>query len=396
MSKPAPTPPFFLLAALAAMGTAAMNMPLSAMPSMAKDLNTSYSTIQLILTLFLFSIAISTLIIGHLSDRYGRRVVMLACLVFYMSGGMICALATVDFVLILGRVVQAMGGAAGIVVGRAIIRDLYEREKAASLIGYLTMVMVVAPMVAPAVGGILDEKLGWRSIFWMLFIFGTTLFVLALKFLPETNQRSEEERAGASWIKNALRLLSIPSFWGFSFVMGFASGMYFAFLGGAPYISIELMGLSPSEYGFYFISVAASYMVGNFLSGRYVQRVGGKFMMMMGTYMPFIGLAMIWTAAGYNHPAAIFVPMSIISFCNGLAIPSASAGAVSVDPNIAGSASGVSGFLQLGIGALLSFAVGWLQHYSLSAMMIVMTFSGFCAVIGLLLTRVEKNAIRSA
>lgn len=367
-------PHLLTLIALSAVSPLAINIVVPALPGLQRVFQADYATVQLVLSLYLLTFALAQLIVGPLSDRYGRRPVVLVGLVVFAVGSAMCFLAPSIEVLIVGRVVQALGGSAGIVLARAIVRDLHERDRAAAVIGYMTTGMAMAQMAGPAFGGLLDEKVGWQAIFWLLTAASVIVFVVCLKDLSETNPYRGRAIGVAGLIQGYQTLLRHPVFLSHAATATFASAVYFAFMGGAPYIATELMGLTPSIYGLYFIFVAGGYAIGNFISGRRAQAYGIARMMTLGNVLALvsIGLSAVLLWAGMIHPLSLFVPMFIASVANGITLPSAVAGAVSARPDLAGAASGLSGALQVGLGAAATAIVGATLSDSATPMVITM------------------------
>jgi DHA1 family bicyclomycin/chloramphenicol resistance-like MFS transporter len=359
--QPIARPSFIaLLIGIAAVSPLGINMYLPSMPGMARAFGVDFTTIQLTLSLYLAAMALGQLIIGSLSDRFGRRPVLLMGLAVFVIGSFICLSAQNVSILIAGRVVQAVGGCAGITLSRAIVRDLYGRNQVASMIGYVTMGMAVAPMMAPTIGGVLDTLYGWRASFAFLMAFGSLALLFAFRSLPETNRnRSTAGSTRQLWPSYGI-LFRSRLFWGYTLAAGFISAVFFAFLAGAPYVMIELMGRSPAEYGFYFAIVPSGYILGNFATGRFASRVGPNRMILIGTVMALTSVAAMAAAfaAGAVHPVALFGPMFFIGAGNGLVLPSGIAGAVSVKPEVAGAAAGLSGSIQIGFGALVAPLIG--------------------------------------
>jgi DHA1 family bicyclomycin/chloramphenicol resistance-like MFS transporter len=269
------------------------------------------------------------------------------------------------------------------VLGRAIVRDLYERDRAASVIAYVTMAMVVAPMLSPLFGGFLDDWLGWRATFWFVALYGTVVVVFCFWLLGETHRTRLPFPGATGMLFSYIRLLRSRLFIGYALGISFASASFFAFLGGAPYVMIEIMGRPPSEYGLYFMMGGIGYMSGNFVSGRVSIRFGVERMFTAGTIITLCGaLTMLVSAlAGVLTPLSLFGPMMIAAFGNGLSLPNGFAGAVSVDPRITGAASGLSGFMQMGLGAGASFLVGHVVADSQLPLALVMTTSAALAVV---------------
>ena len=354
-------PSLFILIAVTAMGPLAVNIILPSMPGLVTELDTDYATVQLTLSLYLMGLSIAQLAYGPLSDRYGRRPLMLIGLGVFLSGGLICALAPNITTLIAGRLLQAIGGCAGTVLGRAMVRDMYDREQSASMIAYITMSMVVAPMLAPIIGGLVDEWLGWRYSFVFVTTVGSLVLLGCTLFLPETNDRSRYRNTGGTDLR-FIGLLRIPAFYGYTLQLSFSSAVFFAFLGGAPFVVVNQMGYPPSSFGLYFIIVAACYMTGNFFAARFSTRIGGDRMILIGTTVSLFGavtLGGVYLFVGLI-PATLFGGMGAIAMGNGISIPNGLAGAISVDSRQVGAASGISGFTQMAFGAMATMLVGGL------------------------------------
>src|ERR687894_256859 len=287
-AAPQPTvrPAFIaLLVAVSAVSPLGINMYLPSMPSMARAFGVDFTTIQLTLSLYLGAMAVGQLVIGPLSDRFGRRPVLLIGLLTFVVGSAICLLAQSIGVLIFGRIVQAIGGCAGITLSRAIVRDLYGRNQVASMIAYVTMGMAVAPMVAPTIGGVLEKLYGWRASFAFLMAFGGLALLFAFWHLPETNHNRGSAASPRQLMHSYVSLFRSRLFWGYTLTTGFISAVFFSFLAGAPYVMIELMWRSPAEYGFYSAIVPSGYILGNFASGRFAARVGPNPMILAGSLL---------------------------------------------------------------------------------------------------------------
>ena len=361
----------------------ALNIFVPSMPGLQATFGVSYATAQLTLTLYLIGTAVCQLFYGPLSDRFGRRPVLLAGQGLFVVGSLAAALAPTIEVLIAARAVQAIGGASGMVIGRAIVRDLYGREKSASVLGYITVAWVLAPMLAPTLGGYLDSLGGWAASFFFLTGVGALVWLAALAGLHETHRG----RSGAARVSGLLlgfsRLLRAPKFMAYSLTLAFGSGVFFSFLAGAPYIMVVVLERSPLDYGLWFIVVSLGFMAGNALAGRYAERIGIDLMIGYGVTLTFLGTttSLILILAGYMSPLSIFLPMILVALGNGLALPNGVAGAMSIDPALAGTAAGLAGFLQIGLGAVLSQSVGSLQYLSPWASLYVMAASAAVSMV---------------
>ncbi len=352
-----PKPALATLVLLAAVSPLAINLFVPSMPSIARDLGAPYATIQLGLSLYLFMMAALQLVIGPLSDLFGRRPVIYAGLGLFLVGTVMCVVAQSAEMFLAGRIIQA-ASASGMVLSRAIVRDVYPREKAASAMGYMVMGMAVAPMLGPAIGGLIDQIAGWRMTFVALGLFGVASIAAAVVTLPETNRfRGAPLR---NQIESYRQLARLPLFWVYACISAFTTATFLGFLGGGPAVSNVYLGLTPFAYGLYFAFCAFGYSVGNFLTGRYSERRGLERMMLEGTVIalsgPVISIALF--AAGVEHPLAFFLPLVLIGVGNGLTLPNVTAAAISLKPDAAGAASGLLGAVQMGVGACASIVAG--------------------------------------
>ncbi len=354
-----PAPHLVTLVMAAAIGPLAMNVFLPSLPGMARHFDSEYGVMQLAVSFYLLATGLLQLLIGPASDRFGRRPVMLACFAVFLIGTLAAVYAPTVETLLFCRLLQAFSSA-GMVISRAVVRDTVGTTDAASQIGYITMGMSVVPMIGPMVGGFLDELYGWQGGFWLTLAFGAVAFVVVLVDLRETNHHTSESLAGQ--FQTYPQLVRSPRFWGYSLTAAFTTGAFFAFIGGGPYVATEMLRLTPSQYGFYFGIISVGYMLGNFLSGRFARVIGIHRMMLAGNVVAASGmvLSIALFSAGIAHPLSLFGPVFFLGTGNGLTLPSANAGMVSVKPRLAGSASGLGGALQVGGGAAMSVLAGML------------------------------------
>jgi MFS transporter, DHA1 family, multidrug resistance protein len=338
----------------------AINVIVPSLPAIQRYFAADYGTVQLALSLFLASVAGAQILLGPLSDRFGRRPVLLAGLGLFTLASLACVLAPSVESLVALRVVQAVGGSAGLVLARAIIRDLYETGKAASMLGYLTMGFAISPMFAPFIGGVLQSTFDWRASFWFMAAFGVLCMAVAWRRIEETNLNPSDRMGLATLFRNFRHLLGMAQFRRYLACAMFASSSFFAFLGGAPYVSEILLGLSPTVYGAWFMLMVVGYVLGNYLSGRHAEQAGLPNMIIIGSAGGFLSLMLIvgLFAAGLEHPAALFLPMILSGVANGVMLPSSLAGAIGADPRIAGAASGLAGAAQMGTGAVFATLAG--------------------------------------
>jgi DHA1 family bicyclomycin/chloramphenicol resistance-like MFS transporter len=383
--RPVRRPPVLALVAVSAMSPFAINAILPSLPAIEQAFDADYGRVQLVLSLFLASVAVSQIFIGPLSDRFGRRPVLHVGFALFVMSCLAAPFAATIEQLVAIRVVQGATGCVGIVLGRAIVRDLFDRRQAASMLGYVTMGLAMAPMVAPSIGGILQELFNWQAIFWCMAGLGALCLIVTWRYIPETNLRPVDRLSFGSLFRNFALLLRDRDFLLFSACASLSSGVFFAFLGGAPYVSERLLELSPSTYGLWFACVAIGYALGNFLAGRFTEHFGIARMILAGSALAVIAtlLPPLLFALGLAGPASLFLPMMLTGLANGLSLPSAISGAVSVRPEIAGAASGLSGAAQIGMGAVLSALAGAVLAGSRSAMPMfaLMAAAGLLALI---------------
>lgn len=388
-------PATLLLVMIVSISPLTMNIYLPSLPNMAVDLQATDAQLQLTLSVYLFAVAIAQLIIGPLSDRFGRKPVLVWGLVLFLAATLFCRSTSSIEALIVARGVQAIGGCAGMVIGRAIVRDVSTRTTAASLLGYVTMGMAIAQMIGPAIGGLLDGFYGWRASFDLLLLLGGLLLILIVLKLRETNLTPQESIAPAALLHTNVAVLKEPRFWAFAMTGAAASGVFFAFLGGGPIISQRVMGLQPFEYGLYFSLIAGGYAVGNYLSGRFSVSVGPPRMIFYGNVISLFGLALMATlfAAGLVHPIVLFGTMLFTSLANGLTMPNSISGALSVRPELAGTASGLAGSIQVFFGAFATVITGAFIHLGVWPLVLIMLVSAVMALgFGLLANRMEAQA----
>lgn len=358
------SPPIWILVAATATGPLALNIFVPSMPGLVRVFDTDYATIQLTLTLYLVGVAFAQLAYGPLSDRFGRRPALLSGLAIYATASLLCAFAWSIETLIIGRVLQAIGGCAGMVLGRAIVRDVFERDRAASVIALVTMAMAVAPAMAPALGGFLESAFDWHATFLVPMAVGVVVLVAASLRLNETNLTPIPRIDLLSMLRSYGELLRSRAFLGYAGNTAMSVGAFFAFLAGGPFVVIEILQRPASEYGLYFVLISGGYMAGNFAASRLSQRLGVDRMIPLGVAVSTAGAvtSVGFLLAGVVTTASVFLPMMVVAVGNGLSQPNGIAGAISVNPRIAGAASGLMGFGQMACGAIFTIVVGILQN----------------------------------
>ena len=350
-------PHVLTLVTLAGLSTLAMNIFLPSLPGMARWFGVDYAVMQLAVSTYLAGSAVLQIIVGPVSDRFGRRPVILGALALFILATLGAALAPSAHWFLAARVLQAVV-ATGMALSRAVIRDMVPAEQAASMIGYVTMAMSVVPMVGPAIGGWLDERFGWQASFLLLAALGLLTAALVWLDLGETNRPTG--RSFGAQVREYPELLGSPRFWGYAAVASLSSGSFFAYLGGSPFVGEKVFHLSATTIGYYFAAPAIGYAIGNFCAGRYSMRLGIDRMILAGTMISTLTLiaGSLLARAFPAHPMLFFPAVGLMALGNGMTLPNANAGLLSVRPHLAGSASGLGGALMIGGGAVLAATAG--------------------------------------
>lgn len=383
--QPAP-PPAWLLVLLTAIGPFSMQIIIPAIPGLEHAFGVPAASAQLTLTVYLIGVAAGQLLYGPLSDRYGRRPMAIAGLVVFLAASVLGTLAATIGGLVAARALQAIGACSGMVLARAMIRDCYPRDQAASVMAYVFMGMTVAPMVAPIIGALLDEALGWRALIAVPGLLGLVLFAAVVARLPETLRHEPgASRAGFGTVLEAsLILLRTPAFGVYAGCFAASSAVFFAFIGGSPFVVVRGLGLPPIAYGIAFMLLSFSYAAGNFVTARLAVRLGAIKLLSWGTGLTFLSaaLALALVALLPPHILNLFGPAMLMAFGNGIAQANAMAAAVSVRPQSAGAASGLSGAIQMSAGAIATVAVAAVETGSgVPTAALMLAFATACQII---------------
>lgn len=386
-------PPVPLLVGMAAGVSFCMNAFVPSIPGLTHAFNTSPAMAQLVLTLFLFGVAMGQPVVGPLSDRFGRRPVLLVGLTAGLIASVACLLAPTIEILVAARLVQAVGACAGVVIGRAMVSDIWGRERGASVLGYLTAGLSAMTLFAPVVGGLLDAQFGWQAVFFMMLALFAVLLGWSVFSIGETNLTPTSSIAPLAILSNYASLCRNRRFVGYTFIVTFTSGAFFAFVGGVPHLMVTVLKRSPAEYGIWFGAMTIAFLTGTLLTGRLSQRVGLDRMIRLGicASLPsgfiMLGLAL----AGVLHPLSLFLPMAGIALGNGLCQANATAGAVATNPRLAGAAAGLLGMVQMLSASITTFAIGLLQTDTAVPLGILCACLLSAGAVSLLLTRAPRH-----
>ena len=365
-----------LLAAVSALGPVGMQILLPALPVIKQKFYVTNDVAQLTLSLSMLAIAIGTLVYGPLSDKFGRKRVMLVGIVITIFGSIVCFVADSIMLLISGRFIQAFGGAVGLVLARAIVRDVYGPEEAARVIATLVMVMVVLPMMSPALGGELMQRFGFESVFIVIAFASAIAFVFLFLWLPETLAKPVPFEGVKSMLMTFSKLFASRVFCGYAFCVTFVSVVFFSFISAAPEIMVSVLKRPPTEYGYYFIMIPAGFMTGNYVARHYGRTISIDNMIAIGASIGVFGivLALLLQTLGMSSPVALFLPIALAVFGNGITLPNAQAAAINEFPEYAGTASGLTGFLQMAVSSVAAQAVALIFNgtvYPLLGLMLV-------------------------
>ncbi len=350
-----------LITTLVALGPLSTDFYLPSLPAIAAALATDVASTQLTLSVFLIGFAVGQLAYGPLSDRFGRRPVLLFGLMVYVLASVACVFAPAIEVLIAARFLQALGACAGPVLGRAIVRDVYGPQDSARVLSYMGAAMALAPLVGPVFGGALTVWFGWQSTFVFLTLFSFVQTLLVWRMLEETNAHRD---AGATrpgrMLGNFRTLLADRLYRGVLLCNSFAYAGLFAFISGSPFVFIGMFGFSPQAMGLAFGVMVSGYIVGTSASGRLSRRLGSARLLAIGAWLgAAAGCAMLaLMLAGFVHPASVMVPMVGFSCAIGLIMPNATALGLANYPKMAGAAASLIGFVQMSLAALVGMAVG--------------------------------------
>jgi DHA1 family bicyclomycin/chloramphenicol resistance-like MFS transporter len=382
---PRKAPLVALLAAVTAIGPFSLQALSPALPAISAGFDVPAAVAQLMLSLSLVAMAASTLVWGPVSDRLGRRPVMVAGLLLAGVGSALAALAPELWVAVLGRLMQAGGAVAGMVLARAVAQDLYGKDRSAAVIGQITAAMVVAPMIAPALSGLIVEIVGWRGIFALTAGAAVVLAAWAGAKLPETAPRGPKEHPRET-LRAFGQIGRRRAFWAHAVFGACSLAGFLFFVGAAPYVMEEAYGARPSVYGLFFMPLAATYMLANMACGKMTSRYGGRRMIIFGGSLTIgamvTGLAVM--SSGVENPFALMLPAFFHSVGAGLSVPNSVAGAVGSAPERAGAASGLLGFIQFLTAAVTTQIAGFLPHDVAAPILMGMTVLSSIGLFGFL------------
>lgn len=378
----------FMLGLLAALSPLSAAIHAQSIPVIADDLGASYASVQLTISLFLFTFAFFQLLVGPLSDRLGRRPVLFGGLVVFGVGGLIAAFAPTIEVKLAARMLQAAGGCAALVTPRAVVRDRLSGVEAARVLALVSMLQAAAPILAPIIGGMIDIALGWRAIFVFLALYALAVGTFAWRRLPES--RPIEAGVAAGWgaiLARYGRLLCNRRFLAYAAVFSLGTSGYFGFLAAGPAVMIGDMGLAPWQFSLVLGTVSVQFVLAGYVASRLVMRVGIDGVLLVAALLQVAAAAGFWIVAQVPTAVIVTVTFCFYTFSNGLLFANALAGATAVDPRIAGSASSMLGAGQFVIGGLVSIIVASLPTENFGVFPPILALLSIGALTGVLVAR---------
>jgi DHA1 family bicyclomycin/chloramphenicol resistance-like MFS transporter len=358
-----PGPLFALaLASISLIGPLAVHLFMPVIPAVKAALGLSDAMAQLTFTVALFGMAFATLFYGSLSDRYGRRPVLLSGLCLFLVGSAVSAAATSVLALVLGRLVQAIGAGCGVTLGRAIAQDVYGRERLVKAIAYLTMFYTIGPMVSPIVGGILIDAFGWRSVFGFALALGSVIALGAYFAVFETRPPTTDSRVGGNLLRDYATLFGHLRFTAFVLQSGLMTGTFLATATAASTLLKDMLHRPSSEFGLYFLLFPVGFLAGNFVTSRIGVRIANETMVLTGSVMALVAVAIQSSLllGGHVTPLTLFAPGFFITMAQGLSLSYAQSGAMATNRKLAGTAAGVGVFVQNFCGAAFAQLYGLL------------------------------------
>ncbi|MGO2136255.1 Bcr/CflA family multidrug efflux MFS transporter [Marinobacter sp.] len=372
-----------LLAAAVALGPLATDMYLPALPQIGSDFGSGTSQVQLTLSLYMAGFAIAQLVCGPLADRFGRKPIMIGGFVVFAAASVGCALASNIETLILCRFLQALGGSAGPVLGRAAIRDIYTPREAAKIMALLASIMALAPAVAPTLGGLMVAGLGWHSIFLVLAGYSLIMAVVVTFGIPEPMRPEYRQPLKLrSLLRNYRAIATDVSFLGYTLTNALLFSGLFAFLSGSSFVLIDFLEVPPQKFGLYFAGIVIGYVTGNLAAIRLGSRLVPDQILVRGLFIAVAagGLMAALALAGVFSVWAVILPQALFMAGTGMVMPQTMAGAMANFPRMAGSASALFGFAQMAVAACAGMLVGHLHDGTSLVMAAIIAICAVCSL----------------
>ncbi|MGE0314467.1 MAG: Bcr/CflA family efflux MFS transporter [Lautropia sp.] len=385
-----PHPPRLItLVLLSALSALTLNAIVPSLPAISRDLDARESVVALAISCYMLASAVFQITLGPVSDRIGRRPVVLSALAVYVLASAGCLLAQGITALLAWRTLQAVV-VAGVVMSSAVIRDQHSARESAGKLGAISSAMAVAPMLGPMLGGLLDAALGWRAVFALYTVFGAAVLALAWLDLGETRRTDLAPPRIADWAA----LMAAPRYWAYVLCTAFSVGAFFVFVTGVPYVATATWSLTPALVGLGLGSITGGFMLGATITARLAPRSRLAHLIIAGRLVPTVALlvALALLAAGASHPAALFGLTVFVGVGNGLTVANANAGAISVRPDLAGTAAGLAGALTVALGALLSWMTAHvIERHAVPSTLVTMMLACVLASLGAALAAIRMD-----
>jgi len=386
LTRPKPHPESLavgaLLTALVALGQISTSIYIPSLPFLVDALDTTTADVNLTLSMFLYGFAVCQLVYGPLSDRFGRRPVLVAGVGLYVAASVACVFATTIETLIIGRLVQGLTACSGPVLGRAIIRDIYGPTRSAKVLATIGLALAISPAVAPIIGGYLQLWFGWRANFVFLGVVGISILAAVTALLAETNPYRDPRALDARRLFGAARsLVTDRRYWGYTLAVGFVFAGLMAFTAGSPFVFIKGLGLSPERFGMLSVFNVLGFVAGSLAAMRLTQRLGIDRLLLAGVGLSLAGggVMAVIAATGHVGVVGVIAPMMVFAIGLGIVLPNGIAGALAPFPKIAGTASALLGFVQMVVAGSVSVAVGRFALASPLPMALAIAFTSAAA-----------------
>lgn len=396
MDKPGSRALISLLTALVALGPVSITLYLPSMPAVGVEFAAAAAQVQQSFTVFLVGFAAAQLVYGPVADRFGRRPVLIGGLGLYIVASLACAVSPTIEAFLAARLVQGLGACVGPVVARAVVRDRFERADAVRAFAFIGMAIAVAPALGPLIGGFLEVWFGWRSAFVFLVGYGVLMTGLVAIRLPETVPDYDSTATDpVRLIRNYAGLMSHKRYLGYLAPITFGFGGLFAYNAAAPFLFIQGLGLTADRFGMLAVFTVSAYASGAWLAGRLQGRLDNRRTASIGLASVAVGALLMLILSGQMSIVRVIGPMMLFVFGFGLVMPTCTAAALHPFPRIAGSASAMMGFLQMGIGAAASLFVAGIFDGTAWSVGLVMVVAASLGASGFLFLTGDPDDVES-
>jgi DHA1 family bicyclomycin/chloramphenicol resistance-like MFS transporter len=371
------------------LGASTAFLPLSlhiffpALPSVKSDFATTEAIANLTVSVPLFVMAFASLFYGALSDRHGRRPVLLGSIVLFIAGSVCAAAADSIWLLVAGRVLQSAGGGGGLGLARVIARDIFGADRLVKVMSYLTMAYALGPMISTPLGGALVDFAGWRAVLVAAAVFGTVLGIVCWFVMFETHTKRAVAGVRFNPLADYVHLFSDLKFSAYVLQSGFSSGVFFTMAAASSFLMIDYLGLPASEFGLYFICFPVGFITGTIISSRLAGRVSVETMVLGGSILMTVGALTQagFLLAGIVSPLTIFMPGYFAIMAQGIALPNAQSGAINVAGPLAGTGAGIGAFIQLLAAGVFTQIYGFTADGTPIPMAVTVSISGILVLV---------------